>query len=131
MKLTTRFRVRTLMALVALVAVGFGVAFEWTNHAERDRLLKLQLNRYRYAAFHQKRALECQSAEARQLPYRPAERMKLLSDDPTRGWLPGRNFRSWEEESSHHMYWGNRYFDVSQGKFADDLRAVEARLLLP
>jgi hypothetical protein len=104
MKLTTRFRVRTLMAIVASVALGFGVTFELKNHAERDRLLKVQFKIYRYAAIHQMRALECKIAEGK-LPYRPAERMKLLSSDLTRGWLPGGVFPSWQVECEYHKYY--------------------------
>jgi hypothetical protein len=137
MKLTSRFRVRTLMALVALVALGFGVAFEVRNHAERDRLLKARLNPYRHASVHLMRALECKSAMDRQAPYRQAKRMELLSSDPTRGRLPVGPFRSWQEEFEWHMYWGNRLFYQTQGehvardKYVDEIQAVEAKLLLP
>jgi hypothetical protein len=118
------------MAIVALVALGFGVTFELNNHAERDRLLKGKARLYREAATHLMRALECRQAETRQLPYRPAERVKLLSGDRyTMGSIP--TLRSWEEEFQHHMYWGNRSYDQTQGWSEARLQALEAKLLFP
>jgi hypothetical protein len=125
-----RFRVRAWMAIVALIALGFGVAFELKNRAERDRLLRRQADRYREAAIHHRRALECKAAEGRQLPYRPAERAKLLAADRVRTFLPPGGFRSWQAEFDDHLYWGTRSLD--EAKYWDQgLKAIEARLLLP
>jgi hypothetical protein len=135
MKLPTRIRVRTLMAIVALVAFGFGLTIELKNHAERDRLLKIQLNRYRRVAVHRMRALECESAEGKQLPYSSAARANLLSSDNLHGGIPSGgipkgNFRSWQEELGYHTYWGNWLY--AAGEDLDErLKAVEAKLLLP
>jgi hypothetical protein len=131
MRLPTRLRVRTMMAIIALIALGFAVAFEYKNHAERDRLLRLQADIYRDAAIHHKRALECNIAEERQDPYRPAERAKLLASDRAPGsFTPPGGFPSWEAERLHHQFWGNRIYDQADS-LDPRLQAVEARLLLP
>jgi hypothetical protein len=131
MRLTTRFRVRTMMAIIAFIALGFGVTFELKNHAERDRLLRRRDDCYRQAAIHYKRALECKLAEDAQHPYRPAERVKLSASDRVRGsFMPPGGFRSWQAEYSDHLYWGSRMYDQADG-WEQNLEAVEARLLLP
>jgi hypothetical protein len=130
MKLPTRFRVRSMMTIVALVALGCGVAFELRNRAERDRLLRHQADRYRQAAIHHKRALECKVAEDRQVPYRPAERAKDLAADRVRSSMPPGGFRSWEDELGDHLYWGNRIYDEAVGS-DQNLKAIEAKLFLP
>ena len=129
MRVTYRFRVRTLMALVALVALGFGATFEWKNHAELDRLLRLQADRYRQAAIHLKRAQECNVPEDSKYPYRPAERAKLLAGDRIRSYPPG-GFLSWQAERAHHLYWGGRIYDEADG-WDRKLDAIEARQFLP
>src|SRR5215475_1842123 len=111
MRLTTRCRVRTIMAIVSFVALGFGVTLELKNHAERDRLLRRQADRYREAAIHHRRALECKVAEAGQQPYRPAERAKLLAGDHVRSQMPPNGFRSWQAEFDDHQFWGTRTYD--------------------
>ncbi len=128
MKLKIRLRVRTLMAIVAFVALGFGVAFELGNRAEQHRLLRRQADRFREAAIHNRRALECQAAEERQDPYRPAERAKLLAGERVRSPMPTGGFRSWPAELAHHQYWGTRNHDEADGPDAH-LKAIEARLL--
>src|SRR3954449_8686963 len=102
MRLTTRFRVRSMMAIVAVIALGFAVTFEWKNHADRAVLLRSTAGRYRDPATHLMRALECQDAARRQLAYRPAERAKLWAADNVRGYVPVNGFRSWEEEIENH-----------------------------
>jgi hypothetical protein len=130
MKLPTRFRVRTLMAIVALVAIGFSVAFELKNHAERDRLLRRRADGYRLAAIHRMRTLECKLAWDRQDPYSSVERAKLLAGDRVGMPIPPGGFRSWEGEMLNHQHWGDRFFDVADS-LERNLEAVEARLLLP
>jgi len=83
-----------MMAIVALIALGFSVAFELKNHAERDRLLSRRADDFREAAIHHKRALECMLTEDRQQPYRPAERAKLSASDRVRTFTPPGGFRS-------------------------------------
>ncbi len=56
------------MVIVAIVAFTFATAFELKNHAEQDRLLRRQLNRYKLATGSFSRALECQHAIANMLP---------------------------------------------------------------
>ena len=118
------------MAIVAVVALGFGVAFEWKNRVERDRLLGRQARCYRQAAIHHKRALECKDAEERQYPYRPAERARMLAADGVRGSVPSGGYRSWQAESEAHLHWGSRIYDEAEG-LGEYLKAVEARLLVP
>jgi hypothetical protein len=56
MTLRPRFRVGTMMARIACIALGFGITFELKNHAERDRLVKRMAGCYREAAIHFMRA---------------------------------------------------------------------------
>jgi hypothetical protein len=130
MRLTTRFRVRTLIAAVALVGLGFGIAFEAINRYQRDRLLQIQARHYRDAAIHRGRAWECSDAEVRGRPYKPAERARLLLGDGVRMMMPSRGFSSWRAEGEDHLYWGERIYSEGEG-CAEQLRKVEARLLLP
>jgi hypothetical protein len=130
MKLKTRLRTRTLMAIVALVALGISLAFEWKNHAERDRLLSRRADGFRQAAIHHKRALECKFGEERQQPYQPAERAKLLASDRVRSSTPPGGFRSWQAELLDHEHWGARMYDQAED-LDRTVQAVEARLLLP
>jgi hypothetical protein len=130
MTLPARFKVRTLMAVIAVVAVGLGVAFEVKNHVERDRILRFRADSYRQVAIHFRRALECKHAAERLDPYPPAERARLLSGDRLRMPIPPGGFKSWEHELLNHQYWGNRIFDVTDS-LEPRLEAIEARLLLP
>jgi hypothetical protein len=116
------------MAIVALIGLGFALAFELKNHPERDRLLRGQADSYRQAAIHLKRALECKLGEEMQSPYRPSERAKLMAGDRAPTFTPPGGFRSWEAEFEDHLYWGARLYD--QADVSDRLQAVEARLLL-
>ncbi len=130
MKLPIRFRVRTIMAIIAFIALGFSVAFELKNHAERDRLLRRRAEGFRRAAIHHNRTLECKLAWDRQAPYPPAERAKLLAGDRVGIPVPPGGFRSWEAEMLNHQHWGDRFFDVADS-LEPNLEAIEARLLLP
>jgi hypothetical protein len=130
MRLPTRLRVRTLMLIVALVAFGFGVTFELANRARRDRLLRVESERYERAARHWAHALHCRIAEGRKVPYRPAERLKVWPRDHTLGSVPPAGFPSWELESQTHEYWAQRIYDEAEGA-RQARKAVEARLLLP
>jgi hypothetical protein len=107
-----------MMAIIAFIALGFGVTFELKNHAERDRLLRRRDDCYRQAATHFKRAVECQRAEDAQDPYRPAERAKLLASDGVRSFIPPSGFRSWQVEFQDHLYWGTRFYDQADGREA-------------
>jgi hypothetical protein len=119
-----------MMALVALVALGFGATFELKDHIERDRLLRGRADRYRETATHLMRVLECTVAADRQDPYRPAERARELSGDRVRTFLPPGGFPSWQAELEDHRYWGVRIY--GEAVSCDErLEAVEARLLLP
>jgi hypothetical protein len=129
MRPPTRFRVRTMMALIGLIALGFGVTFELKNHIERDRVLRRRADCYREAATHFMRAVECALSEERQVPYRPAERAKELSGDRVPTFRPPGGWSSWGAERDDHRYWGTRSYD--EGISCDArLEAIEARLLL-
>ena len=130
MRLPTRFRVRTMMAIIALIALGFGVAFELKNHADRDRVLRVRADRYRDAAIHHRRALECKLAEDRHDPYPRAEPAKLLAGDRVRMFVPPGGFRSWEGEFDNQLQWGLRIHDEAQ-TCDQILEVIEARMLLP
>jgi hypothetical protein len=130
MKLTPRFRTRTMMAIIALIALGISATFELKNHAERDQLLRRQAVGFRLAAIHHKRAVECQFAEEKHQPYQPTERAKLLAIDRAQFPIPPGGFRSWEHELLTHQFWGYRFYDVAES-LDKNLEAVEARLLLP
>jgi hypothetical protein len=127
MRLPTRFRVRTLMLVVALVALGFGAAFELRNHAKRDRLLKSESRLYEAAAWHWEQALVCRDSEGKR-PYPPAARRKLFATRGAAAYLG--NFRSWADESECNFYWARRLFDQADGQKMMR-EPLEARLLLP
>lgn len=92
-----------MMAIIAFAAIGLGTAFELVNRVQRDRLLRLQARRYTEAAIHHRRALECRDAEDRQLPYRPADRAKVLAGDQVRSMIPFGGYRSWQAEYGDHQ----------------------------
>jgi hypothetical protein len=118
------------MAIIAVIALSFGITFELKNHAQRDRLLRRRADCYREAAIHFKRAWECDGAHRSQRPYQSAERVKLWTSELVLSPFITSAFPSWESEYNQHLYWGNRIFDQ-----IDDsdrlLRAIEARLLIP
>jgi hypothetical protein len=130
MRLRPRLRVRTLMAIIAVIALAFGITFELKNHALRDRMLRRRAECYREAAIHFRRAWECDGANRSQTPYQSAERTKLWTSELVLSPCITSAFRSWESEYLQHFYWGNRIFDQ-----IDDsdrlLRAIEAKLLIP
>lgn len=130
MRLIARFRVRSMMAIVVVVALGFGLAFEWKNRADRVNLLRKSATLLRDASIHRMRALECQNASKRKLLYRPAERVKPWAADGVRGFPPVNGFRSWDEEMENHCYWGDRFYDQADS-WDQKLSAIESRLLLP
>jgi hypothetical protein len=128
MKLRPRFRVRTITAVIALIALGFGMTFELKNHIERDRLLKRRADCYREAALHFLRLRECDRAEKDHLPYSSSERIKLWTRDFVISPCLAGGFGSWESEYNQHLYWGDRVFYGVEG--SDRLiKAVEAKLL--
>ncbi len=123
------FRVRTLMTIVAIVALSLSACFEWRNHAERDRLISRRADCYRNAAIHYKRALECQLAIAAKTPYQQGTRAKLLVGDRVRSFsLPG-GFLDWQAEFRNHLYWGQRIQDEADG-WDTKVKAIDARLVL-
>jgi hypothetical protein len=125
-----RPRVRTLMAIIAVIALACGITFELKNHAERDRVLRRRADCYREAAIHFRRAWECDRANRSEKPYQSAERTKLWTSELVLSPCITFAFRSWESGYLQHLYWGNRIFDQ-----IDDLdrllRAIEAKLLIP
>jgi hypothetical protein len=114
MSLTPRFRVRTMMAIIAFIAVAISVTFELKSHAERDRIVRRQADGFRLAAIHYRRALECQLAEEKHQPYGSAERAKLLVSDRAQFPIPPGGFRSWVHELLTHQHWSRRYYDVAE-----------------
>ncbi len=118
------------MAIIALVALGFGAMFELKHHVERDRVLRLAVAAHRKVTIHFKRALECRNSDDRHLPYPAAERTKLLTGDGVIGLMPPSGFLSWDGELNYHLYWGYRLFDQLD-RFDRHLAVIEARLLLP
>ena len=130
MRLRPRLRVRTLMAIIAVIALAFGITFELKNHAQRDQMLRRRAECYREAAIHFRRAWECDGANRSQKPYQSAERTKLWTSELVISPCITGAFRSWESEYLQHLYWGNRIFD--QVEDSDRLlRAIEAKLLVP
>jgi hypothetical protein len=130
MKLRPRLRVRTLMAIIAVIALAFGITFELRNHAERDRVLRRRADCYREVAIHFRRAWECDGANRSQKPYKSTERTKLWTSELVLSPCVTVAFPSWESEYLQHLYWGTRIFD--QVEDSDRLlRAIEAKLLIP
>ena len=68
MKLPIRFRVRTLLVAVALVALTLGSAIGWVNHREFDSQLELDARLFRQIAWHLRQANICRADEADGLP---------------------------------------------------------------
>jgi hypothetical protein len=130
MRLRPRLRVRTLMAIIAFIALAFGITFGLKNHAERDRVLRRRADCYREAAIHFRRLWECDGANRSQKPYQSAERTKLWTSEFVLCPCMTGGFRSWESEYYQHLHWGTRIFD--QVEDSDRLlRAIEAKLLIP
>jgi hypothetical protein len=50
--LSTRFKVRPLVIVSALIACTLGAEFPWWNHRMRDLLLEAALERYERASWH-------------------------------------------------------------------------------
>jgi hypothetical protein len=109
MTLRPRFRVRTMMAIIARIALGFGISFELKNHAERDRLLKRMAGCYREAAIHFMRAWECDGAEKVNKPYSSAERTKLWTVPNRHRPSVGHHIRAVSFQSSGELSSGRRY----------------------
>jgi hypothetical protein len=129
MRLRLNIRVRTMMAIIAVVALGFGIAFELKNHADRDRLQRRRIKCYREAAIHFMRAWQCDGAARSQKAYPVAERTKLWASEIVLSPLNAGYFQSWESEYNQHLYWGNRIFDNIED--SDRLlKAIEAKLLV-
>ena len=130
MRLRLRLRVRTLLAIIAVIALAFGVTFELKNHAERDRVLRRRADCFREAAIHFRRLWECDGANRGQQPHESAERTKLWTSELVLSPRITGAFRSWESEYYQHLYWGTRIFDTTED--SDRLlRAIEAKLLIP
>jgi hypothetical protein len=118
------------MAIIAVIALAFGITFELKNHVQRDRLLRRRADCYREAAIHFRRARECDGAHRSQRPYQSAERVKLWTSELVLSPCITSAFCSWESECNQHLYWGNRIFD--QIDESDGLlKAIEAKLLIP
>jgi hypothetical protein len=129
MRLAPRIRVRTLMAVIALVALGFGITFELKNHADRDRLQRRRIKCYREAAIHFMRAGQCNVNAKSQKPYNSPVRAKLWASELVLSPCGAGYFQSWESEYNQHLYWGNRIFDNIED--SDRLlKAIEAKLLI-
>jgi len=119
-----------MMAIIAFIALGFGITFELKKHAERDRVLRRRADCYREAAIHFRRAWECDGANRSQRRYQSAERAKLWTSELVLSPCTTGAFRSWESEYNLHLYWGQRIFD--QINDSDRLlTAIEAKLLIP
>jgi hypothetical protein len=133
MRLPARFRVRTLMLVVALIALAFGIPVEWMNHRRRDRCLQGACRAYERGIWHLRQAANC-LRRAGTGPYPRAERLAVIDEYLGAGYskgaaLPG-VLTNWSGEAEWHLYWGNRIADQGLGK-AENARTFESRLLIP
>ena len=119
-----KFRVRSLLALVAVVALIAAVILEIRNHSRRDLLFSKVMSYYMAANWHCREAMNCRGQGS---PYPRAERLKENSTYYP-GAIPGR-VTSWGMEASFHDEWADR-FGVKAETGLRQLEEIDAKLLL-
>jgi hypothetical protein len=123
--MTVRFRIRTLMATVALVAFALALPVELRARRERRRLASNGAYYLKVATVHDRERAVCESAAGRK-PYDSIERQATQVS-----WLYGcPNFRDWPDEAAWHASMAEecRRSATSIGR---EEQAVRRRLLLP
>jgi len=124
MKLRVRPSVRSLLALVAAVALIAAATLEIRHHSRRDLLLSKVMSYYLAATWHCREAMNCRGQSS---PYSRADRLREnTSYHP--GAIPGR-VTSWGMEASFHDEWAHR-LGVKAETGLRQLEVVDAKLLI-
>jgi len=120
MALPIRFRVRTLIVIVAVVALGMGAVIGWVKHSEYDSDLELQTRISRQIAWHLRQANACRAAEARGLPYPKKDRAQLFANQVTIFRTLNYSLPDWPTEARLHDDWASALQDGPGVLYAKD-----------
>jgi hypothetical protein len=123
LKIRVRFSIRSLLALVAVVALVSAVIFEIRNHSRRDLLLSKVMSYYMAATWHCHEAMNCRGQSSL---YTRIERLK-----ENRNYYPGAipgQVTSWGMEASFHDEWAQR-LGVKAEAHLRQLEEIDAKLL--
>jgi hypothetical protein len=123
MKFRVLYSVRSLLALVVVVALIAAVILEIRNHSRRDDLYSRVMTYYMAANWHCREAMNCRVQSS---PYPLAERSKENSTYYP-GAIPGQ-VTSWGAEATFHDEWANR-FGVNAETGLRELEEIDAKLL--
>jgi len=118
-----RLSVRSLLALVVVVALVLGAIFEIRNHSRRDMLFSKVMSRDKAANWNHHEAIRCRATTG------AFPRNERARDN--RGYQPGilpAHVTDWGAETSFYEYWGQRLGDEADG-LLQQLEAVDANLL--
>jgi len=111
MKLPFQFRVRTLLVVIALVALTLGAAIGWINHREFDRGLEFEAMRFRQIAWHQQQANYCRAAEASGVPYSKKHRLQWFAAHVRLFRTLKYSLPDWPTEARLHDDWASAIQD--------------------
>ena len=132
MRVSSRFRLRTLIIVVAVVGLTFGLAIELQNRQGRDANAVAEAKDRRRAAWHRDQAALAAGAFAHGRPYSPRQRnldyrraARSLDLEPSGGPFPG-----WVAEVGHHQERANFYAEQAE-LAAGRRRDFQRRLLWP
>ena len=130
MKLPVRFKVRTLLAIVALVAITLGGSIEWRNRRGRDRCLEREARLLKQIGWHQRQAIYCRRAEAWGHSYSDQDRLDLIVQNVTTVMSLKLSITDWDTEARFHesyvLWLGDRAKRTTEEKLA-----YQRRLLFP
>jgi hypothetical protein len=114
MKLPIRFRVRTILVVVGLVALVLGTAIAWVNHRELDHALEFEAMLFRQIAWHQHQANYCREAEASGLPYSRKDRLQLFAEHAKIFRSLNYSLPDWPTEARLHDDWASGLRDGAE-----------------
>ena len=117
------WRLRTLMALVAGIALACGAAVELTNRRRRDAAAFLESLYEKQAADHDREAATCRDAIRRGLPPDPTRRLPTINGGSI-GAGP------WEFEVRHHEQ-GAEIYRLEARRAGRERQFYQDRLLIP
>ena len=119
--------VRALMAIVALVALAFGLASEIRNQVTRRRMLEMERYNREQADWNRREAEYCRQS-AGTLPYPTAARRERQWENPSRGTIRFTSTTDWADEAGQHDDLAREFSESAEDEKARRSE-VEARLL--
>ena len=117
-------RVRSLVMLVAAVAISLGAVLEIRNHSRRDLQFSKVMSYQMAASWHYREAMHCRVEGT---PYPRADRVRVNGDYHP-GMIPA-PVTGWGAEASFHEEWAERLAERAEIGLRL-LEAVDAKLLL-